>query len=272
MGGTLVVGVGSGFGLGFGVGETDPGSLLEGPPDAGLELGLGFPFPYPPYGPLPPMGELAGGGELDITGFGGVTDGGAGVVVVVVVEELGPPFEECGGLDKGVDVEPLGGVPSPEAGVRVGGGLARELEGGGIELELVFCGETSTGFPVPELQPGTRSAGVAAAGPLVTATQPGRYGRRPFGGATSSSGNGFGAEHEFMSASERKRPSFWNTEQSSITPELAVHVFTARESTSLSHPSAKSPCSPKPVGSPFASTSRPPSFSALNGATLNHIS
>lgn len=146
--------------------------------------------------------------------------------------------------------------------MELGEGLAGELEGGGIELELVFCGgvDTGTGFPDPDTQPGTRSAAVAGAGPLVTATQPGRLGKRAFVGATSSLGNGFGAAHEFMSASETKRPSFWNTGQSSITPEFAVHVVTARESTSLSHPSAKSPCSPKPVGSPFARTNRPPSF------------
>lgn len=80
-----------------GVGEMDPGFLLAGLADAGLELGF-----------LLPMGELAGGGgeELDVTGFGGVTDGGAGVVVVV--GELGPLSEEGGGLGKGVDAELFG--------------------------------------------------------------------------------------------------------------------------------------------------------------------
>lgn len=63
-------------------------------------------------------------------------------------------------------------------------------------------------------------------------------------GPKTFSATGLGAAHEFITASETKRFSFSNTGQSSITPELLVHVCTARESTSLSHPSKKSPCSP----------------------------
>jgi len=152
----------------------------------------------------------------------------------------------------------------------LGGGLAGELEAG-IELELEFCGrfDTGTGFPEPDKQPGSRSADEASAGPSVTATHPGRYGMGPW---TFSEGFGLGAAHEFITASGTKRFSFANTGQFSITPEPSVQVCIARESTSLFHPSMKSPCSPWPVESPFASTKRPPSFSALKGATLNHTS
>ena len=144
-------------------------------------------------------------------------------------------------LEEGIGLELLGTVSLPEAGVLLGRGLAGELEAG-IELELVFCGglDTDPGFPEAATQFGSRSA-VASAGPSLIATQPGRYGMGPW---TFSEGIGLGAEHEFITASGTKRFSFANTGQSSITPESFVHVSMARESTSLFHPSMKSPCSP----------------------------
>jgi len=98
-------------------------------------------------------------------------------------------------------------------------------------------------LPLPATHPGTTFAAVAGAGPSVTATHPGRCDNR-FPGPTSSSGMGFFAAQEFITESALKRPSFWNTGQSSMTPEEAVHVVTARERTLRSHPLKKSPCSP----------------------------
>jgi hypothetical protein len=154
------------------------------------------------------------------------------------VEFGGGPVGE---LEAGIELE-LGVEPSPAADEVLGGGITGELEAG-IELELVFCGELDpgAGFPEPDTQPGSRLAAVAGAGPLVTATQPGRCCMGPW---TSSEGIGLGAVHEFISASETKRFSLANTGQFSITPEPSVQVCIARESTSLFHPSMKSPCSP----------------------------
>jgi hypothetical protein len=63
------------------VGRTDPGSVLAGPPEAGLKLGLGLrlglEFPFPLDESLLPLEGLAGAGEFDI----GVTDDGVGVVL-----------------------------------------------------------------------------------------------------------------------------------------------------------------------------------------------
>lgn len=110
---------------------------------------------------------------------------------------------------------------------------------------------------------------MAGPGPSVIATQPGRYCRGP---TTSSEGSGLGAAHEFITSSGTKRFSSLNTGQSWITPDCAVQVSIARESTDLFHPSKKSACRLWPVGSPVESTNRPPSFSLLNGSTLYHIS
>jgi hypothetical protein len=112
------------------VGGTGPGFMLDGPPDAGLELGLGLPFPLPSYGLLP-LGGLAAG-VFDVVGFGETTDGGAGVLL----EGLGPAFAGGGWVGKGVDVELPGPESSPEPGTVFCGGPAGELEAG-IELELL---------------------------------------------------------------------------------------------------------------------------------------
>jgi hypothetical protein len=131
-------------------------------------------------------------------------------------------------LGRGLVGELFGRTASlPEAGVVLGRGLARELETG-IELELVFCRRVfcrRVWFPLAAKHFGSRSADVAGAGPSVIATQPGRYGMGPM---TSSLGSGLGAEQEFISSSELKRFSFWNTGQSWITPESAVQLSTAR--------------------------------------------
>jgi hypothetical protein len=171
------------------------------------------------------------GTELELPGT--VPSPGAGVV-------FGGGL--VGELEAGIELELLGTEPSPAAGEVLGDGLAGGLEAG-IELELVFCGEldAGAGFPEPDTQPGSRLAAVAGAGPLVTATQPGRYCMGPW---TSSEGLGLGAAHAFISSSETKRFSFANTGQFSITPEPSVQVSIARPSTSLFHPFMKSPCSP----------------------------
>lgn len=120
-------------------------------------------------------------------------------------------------------------------GGRLAGGLEVDTA---LELELWL--ETCTGFGAPGTQPGTMSAAVADAGPSVTATQPGRWGLGP---TKFSEGTGLCAAHEFITSSGTKRFSFANTGQSSITPELFVHVCTARSSTSRFHPFMKSACS-----------------------------
>jgi hypothetical protein len=97
--------------------------------------------------------------------------------------------------------------------------------------------------PLPGTHPGTRFPRWAAAGPSVTATQPGRFCNRVPGPITSW-GNGFVAEHALASSPEMMRPSFANTGQASIWPVRDVHVATARESTLLSQPFMKSACSP----------------------------
>jgi hypothetical protein len=210
-------------------------------------------------------------------GFEEVPDGGAGVVL----EELGSAAFKAGGwVGKGGGTEPFGGtVTLLDAGMLLGGGFTGELEAGiefegvereagiefegveleagiefegveleagiefeGVELEagieLVLWLETCAGFTAPGTQPGA-TAPVAGPGPSVTATQPGRYGMGP----RTFSATGLGAVHEFITSFETKRFSFANTGQSWITPEPSVHVCTARESTLLSHPSMKSPCS-----------------------------
>jgi hypothetical protein len=100
------------------VGGTGPGFMLEGLPDAGLELGLGLPLPLPSYVLLPP-GGLAGAGVFVVVGFGEATDGGAGVLL----EGLGPAF--AGGGWVGAE------LPGPESSLEAGkvfcGGLAGEL-------------------------------------------------------------------------------------------------------------------------------------------------
>jgi hypothetical protein len=67
------------------VGKTDAGSMLAGPPEAGLKLGLGLRlglgFPFPLFASLLPLEGLAGAGLFSNMGFGEVTDGGAGVVL-----------------------------------------------------------------------------------------------------------------------------------------------------------------------------------------------
>jgi hypothetical protein len=116
-------------------------------------------------------------------------------------------------LGRGLARELLGTVSPPEVGMVLGMGLARELETG-IELELVFFRRVfcrRVWFPLAAKHFGSRSADVAGAGPSVIATQPGRYGMGP---VTSSLGSGLGAAHEFISSSELKRFSFWNTGQS----------------------------------------------------------
>jgi hypothetical protein len=97
--------------------------------------------------------------------------------------------------------------------------------------------------PLPGTHPGTRSPRLAAAGPSVTATQPGRFCNR-IPGPITSWGNGFVAEHALASSPEMMRPSFAKTGQASMSPLSDVHVETARESTLLSQPFMKSACSP----------------------------
>lgn len=104
------------------VGGTGPGFMLEGLPDAGLELGLGLPLPLPSYGSLPP-GGLAGAGVFVVMGFGEAADGGAGVLL----EGLGPAFAGGGWVGNGVDAELPGPESSPEAGKVFCGVLAGEL-------------------------------------------------------------------------------------------------------------------------------------------------
>ena len=153
----------------------------------------------------------------------------AGVELELLGTESSPEADEefgralaMGVLEVGTELELPGTESSLKVGVVLGVRLVAELEAG-IELELEFCGEldTGAGFPEPVTQFGSRSAAVAGAGPLVTATQPGRYGMGPM---TFSEGFGLGAAHEFITASETKRFSFSNTGQFSITPELSVHV------------------------------------------------
>ena len=76
------------------------------------------------------------------------------------------------------------------------------------------------------VQPGSRAPGVAGPGPLVTGTQPGRYGMGP---EMFSEGSGLGAEHELIWSVVWMRPSFWNTGQFWISPEPSVHACTARK-------------------------------------------
>ena len=180
--------------------------------------------------------------EPDAMGFQELPDGGAGVVL----EEPGSAFTPAG------DCIGIGGDPvtssSSQSGMVLGGGLAGELAAGiqlmlllmlMLILMLVLWSETcAAGFAAPGMQPGTRSVSEAGPGPSVTATQPGRWGMGPM----TFSDTGLGATHEFITSFGTKRFSFWNTGQSWIIPEPFVHVCTARESTSLSHPSKKSPC------------------------------
>ena len=156
-----------------------------------------------------------------------VAESEAGVELELLGTESLPEADEefgraMGVLEVGTELELLGTESSLEVGVVLGVRLVAELEAS-IELELEFCGELDTGdgFPEPVTQFGSRSAAVAGAGPLVTATQPGRYGMGPM---TFSEGFGLGAAHEFITASETKRFSFANTGQFSITPEPSVHV------------------------------------------------
>ena len=105
------------------VGEMAPGPMLEGLPEAGLELGLGLPFPFSLYVPLLPpwlpLVGLEGAGVFDVIGVGGVTGGGVGLVL----EGLGASFEG-GWLGRGEDRELPGTVLSPEGGTELGGGPA----------------------------------------------------------------------------------------------------------------------------------------------------
>ena len=209
-------------------------SEVAGPPDAGLELGLVLALPFSGSS-LSPLGGLAGAGEP----FEGVPDGAA----EVVTEEVGSAFKvgggglAAGGVEAGIQLElelMLMLIPIPTLMPTLTLMLMVVL------VVVLLWPETGTGFAAPGTQPGT-SLPVAGAGPSVTATQPGRLGMRP---RTFSEGIGLGAEHEFVLVSGRRRFSFLNTGQSSMTPEAAVHVCIARESTLLSHPSMKSPCSP----------------------------
>jgi hypothetical protein len=178
----------------------------ESSPDAGVVLDGGL------------AGELLGGTESSPEA--GVVLG-RGLVGELFGRTASSP--EAGVvLGSGLARELLGTESLPEVGMGLGMGLARELETG-IELELVFC--RRVWFPLAAKQFGSRSAGEAGAGPSVIATQPGRYGMGP---VTSSLGSGLGAAHEFISSSELKRFSFWNTGQSWITPESAVQVSIAR--------------------------------------------
>ena len=152
-------------------------------------------------------------------------------------------------LDEACPGEPASGGETPESskcttGIGVGDVEVRfcaevvveesKEDGTGVELSFALLAGT---------HPGTRSAGVAGAGPSVTATQPGRLGKS-FPGPTTSWGIGFGAEHASISAFEAMRPSFMNTGHASSVPLPTVHVEMARESTLLSQPFMKSACSP----------------------------
>jgi hypothetical protein len=148
------------------------------------------------------------------------------------------------GLDEACPGEPASGGETPES--------AKCTTGIGVgDVEVGLCAEVvaedGTGvafaFAPPGTHPGTRSWGVAGAGPSVTAMQPGRLGNR-VPGPTTSWGIGFGAEHPSISAFEAMRPSFSNTGHASSEPLSVVHVEMARESTLLSQPFMKSACSP----------------------------
>ena len=210
------------------LGEGMAGEILvgtESSPGAGVVLGRGLERELLGTESLPDPGVLGEGmaGELL-----GITESSPGLGVVLgrgLVRELFGEINsapEAGvAVGRGLARELLGTELSLEPGVVLGRGSARELEAGGIELELEEF------IPLAARQFGSRSLGVAGAGPGVIATQPGRYGMGLLS-PTSSPGIGLGAAHEFISSSELKRPSFSNTGQSSITPDSAVQLSTAR--------------------------------------------
>jgi hypothetical protein len=169
----------------------------------------------------------------------------------VAIARFSPVNEEEGWLEVGVT---LIGMPEFDIGAAMLIGVpefdigAATLEGDGfefdIEAEVDFRAEDGDTAGLPGTQPGTMSLGVAFSGPLVTATQPGRWSNTRPSPMPSSAGIGFFAAHDCIVESSSKRFSFLNTGQSSITPERLVHVSTARESTLLSQPFMKSPCNP----------------------------
>jgi hypothetical protein len=67
------------------VGRMDAGFMLDGPPEAGLKLGLGLrlglELPFPLFASLLSLEGLAGAGLFDSMGFREVTVGGVGVVL-----------------------------------------------------------------------------------------------------------------------------------------------------------------------------------------------
>ena len=163
-----------------------------------------------------PVGESLDGALLDGTPFDGTPLGGAPLDGTLFD---GTPF----------DGTPLGGAPLDDT----------PLEAGGAGFVLPFT--------LPTVHPGAVTPSTAGAGPSVIGTQPGKYSNMtPV--LTSSEGMGFGAAQLLFSSSEKKRFSplilSLNTWQSSMTPDRLVQVATARESTLLSQPSMKSPCSP----------------------------
>ena len=223
------------------------------------------------------------GGEVEATAHGQEQEAGGGTEVRVDAEDrpvLGdekcPVFAiafsavngEEGGLEVGVTLDC---VFEFEIGVE----LESMLDGGfefDIEAEVDFRPDGGETDAFPETQPGTRSLGEAGSGPSVTATQPGRYFNIAPSPAPASECIGFFAVHDCIIELSSKRPSLLNTGQSSIIPELLVHISTARASTFRSQPFIKSPCNPKPVGSPFARTKRPPSPDEVKLCTMNHTS
>jgi len=139
----------------------------------------------------------------------GDDDGGADFIWVVVVGcalMAGVLLEEWDAWLGEADAGDWLGVVEPEVlatSTRIGAALAAEEE----DAELV-AGEDGTGLTLPiplplappTTHPGTRSAGVAGAGPSVTAIQPGRCDNRA-PGPPCSSGRGFFAAHEFITES-----------------------------------------------------------------------